>query len=200
MKNVFKAVLVMLLCVGATGCATQSASLDLSRFGNVEKEPWESREAIKSVEFTLASSVDVEQDRLAMCVAENVTNRSVTLSDNAGSHFGAVTGTYYNQSNQQSVAGGQTIIREGEGKIVAEGLIEYSASTFVNNALRFTLIINTGDSNNSYRFANLQRAQLGTGTLANTGFGKIGAWPAAKPEKAIQSLESLAVQINSCLL
>ncbi|MBZ5489141.1 hypothetical protein HW452_16600 [Halomonas aquamarina] len=185
-----------------SGCASQQTAMDFSRFGDVQLGQWGggvNAQAVKSVAFAHPSAGDVDQDKLAACVAENVTNRGVTLSDTAGSHFGTYTGNYYQQSNQHSVGGGSVIVREGSGNIVAEGITEYSASALVKRAVRFTMTAQLGESGNVYRFSNLEQAQLNSGAVANSGFDKIGAWQGANPDLALVSLEQLSSNIDNCI-
>lgn len=151
---------------------------------------WQSAEAVDSVRFPAEST----SGDLEFCVARNVVNNSVTFSDSADSFFGAYTGTYYHDTDSQTVGGGSVIQHSSDKGVIAVGVTSYQASTFVKRYVRFKLIA----MNNEYEFANLEQVQADSGSAPNTGFHPVGAFAGAAPDKVVASLKSIAEKIDEC--
>ena len=171
------------------GCMAAQERMPLA--GDITYTPWLSSEAIGTFWVPGVAS----GDSLNLCAAQAVINRSVTLQDSAGSHFGAFTGKYYETSNTREAGGGAAVLHESAAGIVAQGVTSYQASALVKRAVRYTLTIKAG----GYLFSNIEQAQMDTGVVANSGFNPVGAWVGADPDKAIRSLEAVAQQVEQCI-
>lgn len=146
------------------------------------------------IDFSSPAAVDFS--RLKLCVAENVHNDSVTLQDNAGSFVGRASGTFYAQSNTQTVQGGSvfkyadadtgTVIASGSTTaaiLLTKDIVRYEAKATVAGTLVFS---------------HITRAQQSTGSLTNDGFGPVGVWAGARSEGVYAALEAVATKLKGC--
>lgn len=62
-------------------------------------------QAIDAIDYSFPIEKPIEFSRIKMCIASNLTNNEVQLSDNSGSFVG-YSGTYYRAENKQTVQGG----------------------------------------------------------------------------------------------
>lgn len=169
---------------------------ELSRF-DAQYMPYSSAEAISSTTFERPNT----SGDLPQCVAAVVTNRGEVISDNAGSFVGAYSGTLYQANNKASTSGGSVIERTSKDgrSVVASGSTRYQRDALIKRSVRFTLMAKAGKDGTTYRFANIEQAQLDTGYANNDGYNPIGSWPGANPDLALQALESLADRLDSCM-
>lgn len=189
---------ILFLTIILAGCSTSGVMPQLSQY-NINLEPWYSGKAVTSVTFSYPG--DVEGDRLPMCLAQSISNRSVSLEDSSRSFYGAYTGNYYSISSAREAPGGNVLSYVGRDarSAVANGSTSYDASALVRRAVRFSLFVDINGGRRVMSFTNLEQAQLSTGVAKNTGFNRIGAWSGANPDLAIASLKSLSEQINNCI-
>lgn len=147
------------------------------------------------------SATPFEKDGVAGCIAENVQNNEHTLKSSS-SYVGPATGRLYNFEHTEEVAGGNLLEYVGDDRVVASGSLTYTfTSGFVpiSDIVRFTLAVKETGSGTSYQFKNLGRAQQDTGTLANTGFGKIHMKPGGRSQLIYDNLAGLQRKIDACI-
>ncbi|MFV3015425.1 hypothetical protein ACM9HO_06940 [Pseudomonas sp. KHB2.9] len=185
--------IALLAVVAVSGCSMTPK--DLSRYGKVE------------LDGSYLSSLSVSKpnkpssEKLPMCVATNVKNESVTLSDSSGSFTGAYTGTYYRAGASSQVGGGNVIqyISPDQTKIVAKGATAYS-SAMIDRSVRYTLSVEPSSSGGAeYKFTGIQQAQLSTGSAANSGYFNVHTLTGGGSEEVSESLQSIASNIDACL-
>ncbi|MNE97279.1 hypothetical protein D3C80_1955980 [compost metagenome] len=92
----------------------------------------------------------------------------------------------------------QHVSKDGRSA-VAQGAVDYSASTLVSRSVRYVLAANLEPSGLRLDFSKLEQAQINTGVANNTGYMKIGAWAGANPDLALAALESQAEDIKNCV-
>jgi hypothetical protein len=61
---------------------------------------------MEAVDFSYQPEQPVAFSQLKMCIAENVSNNTVSLQDASGSFVGPATGNYYHSANNRTVQGG----------------------------------------------------------------------------------------------
>lgn len=196
--NLVGKALAIALVAGLTGCATvQMPSNVTTSPGNA------SGDYINSVDFSYQSSTPVTFNKLKLCVAENVSNRAVQLTDSAGSFVGSASGHYYDVQHSQTVQGGgifkyadaslSTLIANGtvDGGPVALGL--------TRDIIKYDLKASAHTSQVGLVFTNITRAQQATGSVANNGFSPVGTWSGAHPKQAYAALEGIANGIKACM-
>lgn len=177
------------------GCSTVRMT-ELAKY-DAEYGPHQNAEMILSATFQRSGSTG----DLAQCMAEAITNRGETLSDSTGSFVGPYSGVIYNRANTSQVAGGSVIeqLSSDGSAVVATGSVRYRRDSLVTRSVRFTLTARRTGSGVTYRFSNLEQAQLETGYAKNTGYFPIGSWAAADPDKALSALESSADRVDACM-
>ncbi len=156
-----------------------------------------------SVDFSYQPTAAVAFPQLKMCIAENVSNNAVTLSDNAGAFVGPATGTYYQPSHSQTVQGGGIFkyVDDSSSTMIATGTTDGgpAALGLTRDIVKFDLKAATSDAGITLKFGNITRAQQSTGSAANDGFGPVGMWRGAGAQRIYASLEALTNKIKSCL-
>jgi hypothetical protein len=182
-----------------TGCVNTTVRSD--RLASLEGVEYETdkygQQLIKSFAATIP---DAGKEELGVCVAKNVDNKSIALSDGSKSFTGPVTGNYYAVQSVRQVGGGQNIlfVSEDRNTFVAQGVSEYSRG-LISRSVRFTLTAKRNDKVVNLVFEPIEQAQLNTGAIANTGYNKVGAWDAAGPYEAIESLNNVVKALENCL-
>lgn len=165
--------------------------------------PGEGRQYLDTVELT-RPAVPTSAEALPMCAAQIVRNKEVTLSDSAGSFFGAYTGQYYQVENARQAGGdnsGEYISPDGK-KLVTKGAATYSKSFAglpQKMAATYLLTLKPADNKMRYTFTDIQQAQLDTGAASNEGFYPVGAWSGANPIAVYNQLAGVADKMNSCI-
>jgi hypothetical protein len=158
---------------------------------------------MESVDFSYQPSVPVTFSQLKMCIAENVSNNAVTLSDSAGSFVGPSTGHYYQNSHNQTVQGGGIFkyLDDSSSTLIATGTTDGgpTALGLTRDIVKFELKAATVDADVTLKFGNITRAQQSTGSAANDGFGPVGMWRGAGAQRIYASLETVAGKIKHCL-
>ena len=187
---------VLALLVGSlVGCGTVPMPSNVStRPGN------ESGDYINTVDFSYHSATTkVSFNKLKLCVAENVSNRSVQLIDASRSFVGPATGRYYNLQNSQTVQGGD-IFKYADpnlSTLLAIGTVD--SPGMVEDIIKYDLKVSVNQAQVNLLFYNITRAQKSTGLLANDGFGPIGTWPGARTMQSYTALQGIANGIKLCL-
>lgn len=144
---------VLISLVLFVSCSSMSGRMPISE--DISYEPWMSQEAIGAVRFPSSKS----GGDIQACIAQVVTNRSVTLGDSSGSFVGAYTGKYYSVEHTRETGGGDVILHASDRAVVAQGVTQYNTGAFVGRALRYTVTITDG----GYEFANIEQAITDSG-------------------------------------
>lgn len=156
---------------------------------------------IDTIDYSFAPEKPAEFSRIKMCIASNVTNNEVQLSDNAGSFVG-YSGTYYRTHNSQTIQGGGIFkyIDDTSNSLVAHGSISRQGGIggIIGRAIRFDLQITSEGNSIQMRMRNIEAALKSTGSSTNDGFGPIGVWTGSMYKKDIQALAGFADQLKSC--
>ena len=178
--------LILSACAALTACAQNPINFTQ----DVTLEPWQSSKAVQSARFPAKSS----GGDLEFCVAKNVVNPAVTFADSADSFFGSFTGTYYHDTDTDTVGGSSVIQHSSSRGVIAVGVTGYEVSALVSRYVRFQLTATNG----LYEFDNLEQVQANSGAAPNTGFTPVGAFAGANPELALKALEQIADKIDRC--
>ena len=139
-----------------------------------------------------------------ICIADNLTNEEVMLSDSSKSFVGSYTGNLYTINSEKQIEGGQVIRMYDEDikTVVARGSHKYNKTVGflpMNFYLRYTVKINIKNNKLLIKYSNIERAQSDTGYASNSGFNPIGQWPGARPEEVYNELEMLSKKMNNCI-
>lgn len=185
------------------GCASPQRMASLDSMGTMSygKNSY-GHETLEGVRFSYPSA-EAAGDALPLCVAKTVQNRAVTLADTT-SRVGPYSGMVYNQRSAREAGGGQVIsyVSEDKQTVVATGTTGFGERGAVINdeqSLSYTLTVKNTAAGATYEFANLQKAYRDTGAMANEGYQAVGAWSAARPDKAVSTLKTIAESVNGCL-
>lgn len=158
---------------------------------------------INSIDFSYQSNAPEGFNKLKLCVAENVSNRAIQLTDSSGSFFGPATGHYYNDQHSQTVQGGD-IFKYADASLstlIANGTVDGGsvALGLTRDIIKYDLKASTHGSLVGLTFTNITRAQQSSGSAANDGFSPVGTWSGARPKQTYAALESIVNGIKSCL-
>jgi hypothetical protein len=136
---------------------------------------------LEAVDFSYQPTKPVVFAQLKMCVAENITNNAVNLQDTSGPFVGQATGTYYRNTQSQTVQGGGIFkyLDDSTSALIATGTTDGGATAlgFARDVVKYDLKAVASDASITLKFSNITRAQQNTGSLANDGFQPVGMWP-----------------------
>lgn len=185
----------------ASGCAVHPDP-NLPKNAVIEPTPGH-YDHVKELKYSFKTTPNT-QKKLKECVAINVENPQVNLSDDSRSFVGAYSGTYYQAGNRSTIAGGQVLRFASKDKVVADGRVNsYHTANFgvrINYTNQFKLIIDASKPTTTVLFTDLKRAQLSTGGFSNDGFGYIYTLDALYPSKSTQAIEGIYKKLKACLL
>jgi hypothetical protein len=158
---------------------------------------------IDRVDYSYQTDSTIDFSNLKLCVAENLTNNDVTLSDSSNSFVGAYTGNYYSTGKIQNIAGKDVFkyLDESSSTLIANGTTTSISNQLIpiTDIVKFEMKSSLKGRNVQIEFFNITRAQKDTGLAANDGFSPVGAWSGARAPDIIASLERMANRIKSCL-
>lgn len=198
--------LAVLVCAALVlgGCASVSqVSPAIQGMENVEIGPGPGgHQYVNKVSYQFDGAV-VAGEALPICVVQNVQNRQVTLEDSSSQRFVPYVGVVSKESARE-VGGGQVITYVSEDKqtVLANGATAYQHTSMmlsIDQSVRFSLSAKSSQEGLSVVFTEIDQAQIDTGAIANTGYKKLGAWPAQNPEMAIERLNAIATNIADCV-
>lgn len=187
-----KGYMLVLVTMLLTGCAANKQTL--SQYGDVQLDG----NVLRSLTITHTEPANL--GKLPFCVASNVTNESVMVSDSAGSFVGAYTGNYYQVHNSQDIGGGnvmQFVSKDGS-EVVAKGTTRYWAA-MIERAVRFTVAVKDDGASRTYRFTGVEIAQINSGSWPNSGFMKAAMNPGTGGGHALKNMKLIASEIDTCL-
>ncbi len=158
---------------------------------------------IDTIDFSFAPTQVIEFSKLKLCIAENMTNNAVTLSDSSGSFVGPATGHYYSNDRSQTVQGGGIFkyLDDSTSVLIANGTTDGGTSSWglIRDILKFDLKAAVNAESITLRYSNITRAQQDTGISTNDGFHAVGTWKGARPKQVYGALELLANRIKACI-
>lgn len=199
-----RAALISLVAVTLGGCASvSSVSPALSQMDNVLIVPGDNGyQYVEKVSYKFDGTI-AKEDALALCIAQNVQNNSVTLQDSSNRTFIPYVGTVSN-TTARDVGGGQVLkyVSEDRKSILADGVVPYQydfLAISVKEFARFSLAAKAAKDSLLIDFTNVEHAQVDTGVSANDGYSKLGAWPGQHPEVVVGVLQKIASRINDCV-
>lgn len=173
-----------------TACGSVPLPNNVTTTGNV----------IGSIRYS--HTLAVSFDKVKRCIALNINNDNVRLTDNAGSFVGQYSGRYYNINNSHTDFAPNTLvfIDDNQQYIVVNGNTGY-ALRMINYAVRFRLQLQTVANENKINmlFDTISRAQLQTGFSANDGFHPIYTHYSAHPDEAVKAIEAVKNNLTLCL-
>ncbi|NYZ69349.1 hypothetical protein H0A36_25350 [Endozoicomonas sp. SM1973] len=140
----------------------------------------------------------------AKCVAMNVSNKSVVISDSSNSFVGSYTGNYYHINKSKSLSGGQVTqySDKDSGVVVADGRTEaFFTIMGMPNAkiIDYKLVVDASGKDIAIGFSDIKTTMKETGYASNSGPTPLGAWSGAKPMLAYNSLKSIADKVARCM-
>lgn len=155
--------------------------------------------AIGSIRYSHTPAVSF--DKVKRCIALNINNDNVRLTDNAGSFVG-YKGRYYNINNSHTDFAPNTLVfvDDNQQHIVVNGNTGYTLR-MINYAVRFRLQLQTVANENKINmlFDTISRAQLYTGSSTNNGFNPIYTHYGAHPDEAVKAIEAVKNNLALCL-
>lgn len=154
--------------------------------------------ALGSIRYSHTPAVSF--DKVKRCVALNISNDNVRLTDNNGSFVG-YKGSYYNINNSHTDYAPSTVVfvDDNQQYIVVNGNTGYT-NNLIGYAVRFRLQLQTmvNDNKINMLFDNISRAQLQTGLSVNDSFHPIYTHYGAHPDKAVEAIEIVKSNLTAC--
>lgn len=194
---------LLIAFIALTGCAQNVRMPE-----NVELTPANAGrpQYVLAINFSADTAISpIDGYRKArLCIAEKISNDTVTLADSSHSFIGPATGRYYQIDSAHPVAGGATLqASDDELKtVIAKGSTHYSAGPSllaIDYYLKFTIRFTAEQNRLSIKFTDITQAQADTGSMPNTGFGPLGTfWGATAPD-AYKAAEQVANTIFQCV-
>ena len=158
---------------------------------------------IQQIDFTYPYTSKAKASA-AKCVAFNVSNKSVVISDSSNSFVGSYTGNVYHLNKSQTLGGGQVTqyADKEQGIVVADGRTEaFFTIMGMPNAkiIDYKLMVDASGNSTVVSFSDIKAAMRETGYASNSGPIPLGAWSGAKPMLAYNSLKNIADKLAKCL-
>jgi len=192
MKGIYGLILLATAALALHGCAVRPETLaaygDVKLDGNV------------LTSFTVAHSEPAQLGKLPFCIASNVSNESVVVTDAANSYVGPYTGNYYQITSKTEIGGGNVLeyVSPDKNDVVAKGTTRYWAA-MLERAVRYKLTVRDDGVSRTYRFSNVEVAQINSGYWPNSGFQRAPMNPGAGGGHVLKNLKQVAEEVDSCL-
>jgi hypothetical protein len=158
---------------------------------------------LEAVDFSYQPTQPVAFSQLKLCIADNISNNTVTLQDSSGSFVGPATGNYYQNTQSQTIQGGGIFkyLDDATSALIATGTTDGGSTALglTHDIVKFDLKAMTSEAGVTLKFSNVTRAQQYTGGAANDGFNPVGMWRGAGAQRIYASLESVAGRVRACL-
>ena len=159
--------------------------------------------AIDTIDYSFSTEKVIPFARVKLCVARNITNNEVQLTDRAGS-FVTGGGNYYQGRSNSTIQGGSVFkyIDDATGSLIAQGSISRQGgfAGIIGMSIRFDLEMALSDGRVQMTMRQIESAMKNTGTISNDGFNPIGAWTGSMYKKHILALDNAADQIKACIM
>lgn len=187
------------------GCAingTGTADPALSNLDGVTLGSDGTNQFVEQVEFVYGT--DGAEKPLPLCIAQNVTNRSTSVTGETSSYLSPITGNRYSTQGTNDIGGGEALsyISQDEKSVVANGNTSYTfKSGFVpiKRTVRFSLNAEQSENNLILSFDNLEQVQNDAGAAPLGGYHGLGAWQGGGGVMAYGALEEVARGVRDCL-
>lgn len=100
----------------------------------------------------------------------------------------------------RNAAAGETVLADGstDDTLVSIARVGYSAR-LISYGARSRLTVLAKDGKFKIRQTNIERMQLSTGSLSNTGYGPVGKWWGNGHEATQKALEGYAAEVAACI-
>ena len=183
MRSGFFVFASLLLLAGCT------SNVDLTQYGDVQMQ----NDSIHSVALSFPGEGD--PDKMLMCIAKNVSNDAVVMT-NSGGFVGQATGRYHSATANYAVGGGSVLqyVSADGSHIVANGEKGF-ARGIAQASLRFMLDIKQKGGARTYEFTKIEQA----GTYNGYGYGPVGIMPGQGGGQVLDTLKALAGQLELCM-
>ena len=196
-----KLYLILGIGLGLAGCATNQISSNLNGVEGLTLKQVNGNSFLERYE--LSSQASASSD-LAFCIASNLSNKDVQLSDTSKSFVGQASDNLYIAGDKNNAAGGEVIKYKSDdgSKVAAQGRADYSF-TFgfapISRTVQFDVVAKKEGGKLLLSFTEIMQAQKETGFSANNGFQPVGAWDGANPDMALSTLKDVATKIQRCM-
>lgn len=193
--------LILGIGLGLAGCATNQISSNLNGVEGLTLKQVNGNSFLERYE--LSSQASASSD-LAFCIASNLSNKDVQLSDTSKSFVGQASDNLYIAGDKNNAAGGEVIKYKSDdgSKVAAQGRADYSF-TFgfapISRTVQFDVVAKKESGKLLLSFTEIMQAQKETGFSANNGFQPVGAWDGANPDMALSTLKDVATKIQRCM-
>ena len=193
--------LILGIGLGLAGCATNQISSNLNGVDGLTLKQVGGNSFLDRYEFSSQASASSD---LAFCIASNLSNKDVQLSDTSKSFVGQASGNLYIAGDKNNAAGGEVIKYKSDdgSKVAAQGRADYSF-TFgfapISRTVQFDVVAKKESGKLLLSFTEIMQAQKETGFSANNGFQPVGAWDGANPDMALSTLKDVATKIQRCM-
>ncbi|MBV2128363.1 hypothetical protein [Arsukibacterium indicum] len=132
------------------------------------------------------------------CIAQNVRNEGVRISDSAAGNglFGVGSGP--GQSDQ--VEGGSVIVSADveHGSITANNRVDYRSKMLAHN-VKSTMTFLAKDGKFKIRHTNIEYLQKSTGSMRNSGYSRVGKWFGSGWKDAEKALSGVSDKVAECV-
>lgn len=186
---------MLALAAGLVGCGTVNLPSNVTTVQGGSS----SGRYIDQVDYSYSETVGFSA--LKLCVAENVSNDGVTMTDQSQSWTGPWSGITYARGNTSTTSGGDTFkyIDDSTQTVIAVGTVPELGQGLIQRVVKFDLKAAAKNNKVTLVFSKITHAQKDTGYATNTGFSQIGDWHGAGALDALAALEGTANRIKACL-
>jgi hypothetical protein len=148
---------------------------------------------VTKIDWSFDAGKEIPFPELKRCIATNLVNDDLTLSDSSRSFVGSYTGNYYRSGDKTTVQGKDIFkyVDDGSKTAVAQGWIKKAVFAF-SWILRFDLEAATEGTHVKLVMRNLNVAMSDTGSASNNGFT-----PLLTSYRFKQNYETLQTQANA---
>ena len=138
--------------------------------------------------------------KLKLCLAQNVSNPAVTITGGTDAPFAFQS----NMRTQTSTIQGGGIFKYEDfeaGAVIVTGSIDGGSTMLgmTRDVVRFELMGSITPGATTLIFSKIDRTTVNTGTATNQGFAPVGIWKGARPLQILNSLQTLATSVDTCL-
>jgi hypothetical protein len=157
---------------------------------------------LEQVESDVFESAGTAQEILARaksCIAQNVRNDEVRISDSASSG-GPIPMPSMGTGHSDGITGGDVIssVDPDTGTITANCRVDYQSNMLAHN-VKSTLTFFAKDGKFKIRHTNIEYLQKSTGSMQNSGYSRVGKWWGSGWKAAQTALESVSAKVSKCV-
>ena len=193
----------LILCVVGTFSACATTTVQLPSNASLISGAFNAS-YIDKIDFSYEAQKSIEFSKLKLCIAENISNDDVTLTDSAGSFVGSYTGKYYRMENNKTVSGKDIFkyIDDGSSTVLVNGRTIANGEKLLTatDIVKFELKSMLSGNKVTLLFSKITRAQQDTGSLQNNGFSPVGVWVGSRAQGTYDALDQVSKKIKTCLM